>query len=86
MAENGPRIVDFLISVAEEEAARRLDRLSDVLRETILPGVTTPVALTVSFGVAAFGPTRPLERAIEAADRAMYTRKQRSKAPRDLTA
>ena len=78
----GDEFLVILISVPEEEAARRLDRLGETLRGTILPGVTTPVALTVSFGVAAFGPARPLERAIEAADRAMYTRKQRTTARR----
>jgi diguanylate cyclase len=82
----GDEFLVILISVPEEEAARRLDRLGEALRGTSLPGVTTPVALTVSFGVAAFGPARPLERAIEAADHGMYTRKQRTKTPRDLTA
>jgi diguanylate cyclase (GGDEF)-like protein len=82
----GDEFLVILISVPEEEAALRLDRLGDALRETTLPGAATPVALTVSFGVAAFGPARPLERAIETADRAMYARKQRTKSRRDLTA
>jgi GGDEF domain-containing protein len=38
----------------------------------------------VSYGVAAFSAERPLERAIESADRAMYARKAARR--RDLTA
>jgi diguanylate cyclase (GGDEF)-like protein len=82
----GDEFLVILISVPEEEAARRLDQLGDALRETPLPGAATPVALKVSFGVATFGAARPLERAIETADRAMYARKQRTKSRRDLTA
>jgi len=82
----GDEFLVILISVAEEEATRRLERLGEALRETALPGAATPVAVTVSFGVAAFGAARPLERAIETADRAMYARKQRTKSRRDLTA
>ncbi len=79
----GDEFLVILIGVPEEEAARRLDLVGESLREVSLPGAPAPMTLTVSFGVAAFGAERPLERAIEAADRAMYERKARR---RDLTA
>jgi diguanylate cyclase len=80
----GDEFLVILIGVPEEEATLRLDRVGEALRGVTLRGMPAPVALTVSFGVAAFGPERPLERAIEAADLAMYARKQAKR--RDLTA
>jgi diguanylate cyclase (GGDEF)-like protein len=80
----GDEFLAILIGVHEDEATRRLDLVGEALREVALPGVPAPVMLTVSYGVAAFSAERPLERAIESADRAMYARKAARR--RDLTA
>jgi diguanylate cyclase (GGDEF)-like protein len=75
----GDEFLVILIGVPEDEATRRLDQIGEALRETTLRGMAKPVALSVSFGVASFGTERPLERAIEAADREMYRQKQAAK-------
>jgi len=75
----GDEFLVILIGVAEDEATRRLDQIGEALRGTTLRGMAKPVALSVSFGVASFGTERPLERAIEAADREMYRQKQTAK-------
>jgi diguanylate cyclase (GGDEF)-like protein len=72
----GDEFLVVLEGLAEDEARRRLASLDESLRAAALPGRAQPVALSVSWGVAGFGPDRTLEHAIEAADAVMYARKR----------
>jgi diguanylate cyclase (GGDEF)-like protein len=69
----GDEFLVVLKHLDEEEAQRRLAGVNVIL------GVAAPPAgpaLSISFGIAAFGPAVTLDRAIEQADAAMYRRKR----------
>ncbi len=72
----GDEFLVVLVGLPEEEARRRLGALDEPLRSTVLPGASAPLPVSVSWGVAGFDAARPLQRAIEAADRAMYAGKE----------
>jgi diguanylate cyclase (GGDEF)-like protein len=75
----GDEFLTILLNVSEEEATRRLAGLDSLLAQVVVPGSTQPIRVCVSFGVAAFSEERPLEKAIEVADGAMYSSKQQTK-------
>jgi diguanylate cyclase (GGDEF)-like protein len=54
----------------------RLEGLDARLERIEVPGSREPLRASVSFGIAAFDGQEGLERAIEAADQAMYRRKR----------
>jgi diguanylate cyclase (GGDEF)-like protein len=75
----GDEFLVLLVGLPETQARERLDELDRVLASTQLPGVARPVAIGVSYGIAAFSDPTALERSIEEADREMYARKQARK-------
>jgi diguanylate cyclase (GGDEF)-like protein len=75
----GDEFLILLFKVSEVEARKRVDDLDTVLSEARLPGVTAPVPLIVSYGIAQFSTMSQIEQAIEKADSAMYARKQSRK-------
>jgi diguanylate cyclase (GGDEF)-like protein len=77
----GDEFLVVLFGVAPEDVRSRLEGLEARLLLTRL-GDDAVLDVKVSFGVAAFGAETPLERAIEAADEAMYRQKQLRKSQR----
>jgi len=71
----GDEFLIVLFGVSEAEAGRRLEGLDAMLTAVPVPGSADPIALTVSFGVAAFAAVAGLEAALEQADERMYRRK-----------
>lgn len=71
----GDEFLVVLFGVSEQEAVSRLGALQPMLAGVPVPGSQTPLAVTVSSGVAAFDSLESLERAIETADDRMYQRK-----------
>jgi diguanylate cyclase (GGDEF)-like protein len=70
---------EFVLILRGERAAgaeTRLGRLNDQLMAKAIPGADTPQDLRASVGVSEFSDTASLQRAIDEADRAMYTRKK----------
>jgi diguanylate cyclase (GGDEF)-like protein len=70
---------EFLIlwpKVSEEDARERLSRLNPMLAETLLPGISDFVRVSVAVGVASIASIRNLEQAIHNADGEMYAHKQ----------
>jgi diguanylate cyclase (GGDEF)-like protein len=76
----GDEFLVVLFGVPEEETARRLAGLNGMLVGLKVQGGSASVDVMVSFGVAPFSATVPLERAIEVADTRMYRAKQARKA------
>jgi diguanylate cyclase (GGDEF)-like protein len=76
----GDEFLVVLFNVNEQEVRRRIDGLNDLLDKSVLPGQTRPVSISVSYGLSSFLSKDSIERAIEAADDAMYRRKQSRKA------
>jgi len=75
----GDEFLVLLPAVGEAEALQRLGGLNPALARTSVRGCGMPLTIRVSFGVAAFSEATPLERAIAAADEAMYRNKQARK-------
>jgi diguanylate cyclase (GGDEF)-like protein len=70
---------EFVLLLKGERASgadARLSKLNDELVGKTIPGADTPQDLRASVGVSEFSDTASLHRAIEEADRAMYTRKK----------
>lgn len=86
----GDEFLVVLPGIAPDEAARRFERLTTMLKQQSLPGAPTPVDLSASVGFATLGGSESLEDAIAAADAAMYKQKQarphRDRFPRLLQA
>jgi diguanylate cyclase len=79
----GDEFLVLLFGVPETEAHRRFKQLNTILARTTIPGA--PVEMTVSFGLAVFGESLPIESAIEQADNIMYARKTARKEGRSPT-
>lgn len=70
---------EFVLLLKAERATAadaRLSRLNDELKAKEIPGAETPQDLRASVGVSEFSDAASLHRAIDEADRAMYTRKK----------
>jgi len=76
----GDEFLVLLHGLPPGEARRRFEALDPALQQVEVPGNRTSVRVRVSFGVAPFSDAQPLERAIEAADSAMYSLKQARRA------
>jgi diguanylate cyclase (GGDEF)-like protein len=79
----GDEFLAVIFGVSEEEAHRRLHGLDAMLAVVPVPGSPRPVAIAVSFGVAAFTALAGLERALETADERMYRQKQAKRSDSD---
>jgi diguanylate cyclase (GGDEF)-like protein len=76
----GDEFLAILFNLSEVEAQRRFEALGGLLSKVAVPGSVTAVEVSVSFGLAAFSAEHPIEKAIDAADAAMYLSKQDKKA------
>ena len=72
----GDEFVILLKGEGSTGAETRLVKLNDELMATPIPGSDTPLDLRASEGVSEFSDAASLHRAIDEADRAMYTRKK----------
>jgi diguanylate cyclase (GGDEF)-like protein len=72
----GDEFVILLKGEGSTGAETRLVKLNDELMATPIPGSDTPLDLRASVGVSEFSDAASLHRAIDEADRAMYTRKK----------
>jgi diguanylate cyclase len=75
----GDEFLVVLFGVPEDETTRRLAALNGMLTGLKVQGGAASVDVMVSFGVAPFNGSVPLERAIETADTRMYRAKQARK-------
>ena len=74
----GDEFLVLMLNLPEREAERRMRSLNQILEKNSGQWTSSPVKITVSFGVAGFTSLNGLAQAIEQADRAMYsTRRQR---------
>lgn len=69
----------LMFTLPETEAARRLETLNGILEANCRNWTGMPLTVTVSHGVAAFNSLSELGAAFEAADRAMYQRRQKTR-------
>ncbi len=76
----GDEFLLLLFGLPEDETRHRLAGVNAALSGTRLPGLDTPIDVTVSVGVAPIVPGVGLDKAIEAADTAMYSRKHARRA------
>jgi diguanylate cyclase (GGDEF)-like protein len=76
----GDEFLVILFGVSESEAGARIARLNRSFDSILFPGSDEPVAVTVSYGVAAFSSASQIEQAIDRADGQMYSSKQSRKA------
>ena len=63
----------------EEEAARRMRSLNDILEQNGEQWTSSTARISVSSGVSGFGSLKDLADAIERADQAMYEGRQRAR-------
>ena len=75
----GDEFLLLMFGIAEAEARKRMESLNMILAETHLQEKSTPVKISVSYGLKAITALTELERAIEDADEAMYQFKQMRK-------
>jgi hypothetical protein len=68
-----------MMSMNAGMAEQRMNRLDDMLRDVYLDGAREAVDVGVSWGFRDFADASELEKAIKAADGAMYARKQQRK-------
>jgi diguanylate cyclase (GGDEF)-like protein len=80
----GDEFLVLMFKLGENEAARRLQTLNGILKENVKQWTGELDAMMVSFGVAGFDSLSRLSDAIEAADRAMYSRRQKTRQPASL--
>lgn len=78
----GDEFFVIMVSMDAEMAEERMARLDAALRNITIDGVPEPVTIGVSWGFTDFLGSDDMERAIKAADAAMYTRKQQRKRSR----
>jgi diguanylate cyclase (GGDEF)-like protein len=77
----GDEFLLLMFKLHEEEAARRMTTLNDILEENATQWTSSAVKIRVSTGVSGFGSLSELSDAIERADQAMYEGRQRERAP-----
>jgi len=76
----GDEFLILLFNMPESGALGRVSKIDAALALAELPGVTTPMPVIVSYGLATFASVAEIEQAIEKADTEMYARKQARKA------
>lgn len=75
----GDEFVVIMVGCTEADLATRLERVDVSLHDQRVPGVAEPRDLVISWGVAQFAKATELERAVHAADEAMYACKRQRK-------
>jgi diguanylate cyclase (GGDEF)-like protein len=75
----GDEFVVIMVGCPEADLVARLERVDAALRDQRVPGVEDARDLIISWGVAQFGKPTELERAVHAADEAMYACKRQRK-------
>lgn len=75
----GDEFMVLMFKLPQTEASRRMQTLNDILFEKAALWTAAPVKISVSFGVAGFASLTQLGLAIEAADKAMYSRREESR-------
>jgi diguanylate cyclase (GGDEF)-like protein len=73
----GDEFMVLMFKLPQPEAARRMEKLNQILEENCERWLGTPLTVTVSFGVAGFTSLTDLGQAIEQADKAMYAQRNR---------
>ena len=71
----GDEFLVLMFNLPEAEAQRRMEKLNALLEENCRRWTSVPITVTVSVGVAGFSSLTDLGTAIEAADKAMYARR-----------
>ena len=72
----GDEFMVLMFNLHEGEAERRMRSLNEILERTASVLTSTPMTVSVSFGVSGFSSLKGLGPAIEAADKAMYSSRQ----------
>lgn len=72
----GDEFLVLLYNVSDTEARARFANLAESLASVAVPGLSAPIGVSVSCGVAPFTSAGSLEQAIEVADEEMYCQKQ----------
>jgi diguanylate cyclase (GGDEF)-like protein len=80
----GDEFLLLMFRLREEEAARRMRTLNDILEENGAQWTSSVARISVSTGVSGFDSLKDLSEAIERADQAMYQSRQRERAPRNI--
>lgn len=75
----GDEFLVLMFNLPQEEAARRMEKLNEILEENCKRWTSLPMTVTVSYGVAGFDALTDLGTAIEAADKAMYARRNQAR-------
>jgi diguanylate cyclase (GGDEF)-like protein len=73
----GDEFLVLMFKLPEQEAARRMKSLNEILEQNSQQWTSTSVKITVSSGVAGFNSLNDLAEAIERADQEMYSTRQR---------
>jgi len=73
----GDEFLVLMFKLREEEAARRMRSLNDILEENGAQWTSSTARISVSSGVSGFSSLKDLADAIERADQAMYEGRQR---------
>lgn len=77
----GDEFLLLMFKLHEDEAARRMKTLNDILEENAAQWTSTLTKIRVSTGVSGFESLSELSDAIERADQAMYEGRQRERSP-----
>ena len=75
----GDEFLVLMFNLPQEDALRRLEKLNLILEEHGGRWTSVPITVTVSYGVAGFNSLTDLGGAIEAADKAMYARRNQTR-------
>jgi len=75
----GDEFLVLMFSLPQADAARRMEKLNEILGENCRRWTSVPITVTVSYGVAGFGSLTELGEAIEAADKAMYAQRNEAR-------
>jgi diguanylate cyclase (GGDEF)-like protein len=71
----GDEFLVLMFSLPQADAARRMEKLNEILAENCRRWTSVPITVTVSYGVAGFDSLTALGDAIETADKAMYAQR-----------
>ncbi|HET9478325.1 MAG TPA: GGDEF domain-containing protein [Pyrinomonadaceae bacterium] len=75
----GDEFLVLMFNLPQEEASRRMEKLNEILAENCSRWTSVSISVTVSCGVAGFDSLTDLGKAIEAADKAMYARRNQAR-------
>jgi diguanylate cyclase (GGDEF)-like protein len=75
----GDEFLVLMFNLPQSDASRRMEKLNEILEDSCRRWTSVPTTVTVSYGVAGFSSLTDLGDAIEAADKAMYARRNESR-------